>query len=454
MPRLVCILVSIALATALPSQTRSQRFFEWSKMTFEAKEYAARRAGMMTLLKNSGGGILLVPSAEGRSDGGTFRQRAEFLYLTGLELPRSILAIDSDKNQVVLFAPPSDRRFANASRRNDFPGRPLAVDPELAKRSGIAHIRTSSGFAKTMARWAKANRKFAIAHVRGRGLPPTTPQLWSSRNDVSPLYAWFKSNYPALAIRSAFDAIAAQRMIKSPAEIAVLRRACAITAAGIRAAAARIRPGIDERTLEGALEAKFKAGGAQRTAFASIIKSGPNSLWPWRILAAHYDRRNRKMVAGDLVIFDVGCELHHYASDVGRTFPVSGKFSDRQRELVQMATAVSDTILAAVKPGKTLRELQAIGRAAIPRKERRFMQAGLFFGHHVGLAVGDPNHPGARLAPGMVFTVEPWYYNHDEGVAVFVEDVVLVTKSGCEILTAGLPRETKELEAMVGTDRR
>ena len=115
---------------------------------------------------------------------------------------------------------------------------------------------------------------------------------------------------------------------------------------------------------------------------------------------------------------------------------------------------MSERSIAAVRPGTTLTELRKVANAAIPKGERRYMQTGLFFGHHIGLAVGDPNHPGARLAPGMVFTVEPWYYNHREQIAVFVEDMVLVTKDGAENLTAALPRDPKALEAMVRRRRR
>jgi Xaa-Pro aminopeptidase len=153
---------------------------------------------------------------------------------------------------------------------------------------------------------------------------------------------------------------------------------------------------------------------------------------------------------GDLVIFDVGCELDYYSSDVGRTFPVSGTFTDDQSDILQMITAVSDVIITNVRPGITLGELQTLAEETIPEKERPYMQAGFFFGHHIGLAVGDPNLRDAPLEPGMVFTVEPWYYNHDRGISVFIEDDVLVTANGSEVLTALLPRSIQDLEGLVG----
>ncbi len=239
------------------------------------------------------------------------------------------------------------------------------------------------------------------------------------------------------------------RIIKSEHEIEALRKAVDITVKGIEVAVKRIKPGVDERTLEGEMEGEFKRQGSPRIPFASIIKSGPNSLWPWRILAAHYERRNRTMQDGELVIFDVGCEYNNYVSDMGLTFPVSGKFTDEQKNILLMETAVSDAIIAAIKPGVTFADLKKVADAAIPESEKKYMQVGLFFGHHLGLSTGDPNDSQAPLAAGMVFTVEPWYYNHDKNISVFTEDEVLVTATGVEVLTDALPRTPVALEKMM-----
>ena len=226
-----------------------------------------------------------------------------------------------------------------------------------------------------------------------------------------------------------------------------------ITISAIESAAGFIRDGVDERTLEGELEAEYKRLGSPRMGFSSIIKSGPNSLWPWRILASHYDRRNREMKNGDLVIFDVGCEYNYYTSDIGRTFPVSGKFDDAQKKALEMQVVVSDAIIKAIKPGVSFSELKLIADSMIPDDQKKYMQVGLFFGHHIGMNSGDPNIPNIKLKPGMVFTVEPWYYNHETGISVFTEDNVLVTEDGVEVLTTELPRSPEQLEKMVNTHK-
>jgi Xaa-Pro aminopeptidase len=242
-------------------------------------------------------------------------------------------------------------------------------------------------------------------------------------------------------------------MVKSPAEIEVLRRAARITVKAIEQAARLVADGVDERKLEAEFEATCKREGAQRPAFSPIVKSGPNALFPWPILAAHYDRRNRVMRSGELVVLDVGCEVDHYVSDVGRTFPVSGRFHPEQRRVLAMELAVADAMIAAIRPGATLAQVQAAGAALVSGPERPFMQAPLYFGHHVGLSAADPSLEEAPLEPGMVLTVEPWYYNRPRGLVAFTEDVVLVTATGAENLTAVLARTPEALEAAVTAGR-
>ena len=99
--------------------------------------------------------------------------------------------------------------------------------------------------------------------------------------------------------------------------------------------------------------------------------------------------------------------------------------------------------------GITFHDIKQLTDRIIPKAAKQYMQVGLFFGHHLGLSTGDPNLPTVTLQPGMIFTVEPWYYNHDEQISVFTEDVILVTKDGCEILSKTLPRTTEGLEDLM-----
>jgi Xaa-Pro aminopeptidase len=449
--RATCLTLALALISPAFSlaQTPEQRYTDWADPTFATAEYERRRATALEHLAASGGGVLLIPSADGVTRGDTFRQLDDFLYFTGLELPASLLALDADAGTVTLFLPPRDPRFDNIGRPNDFPGRPLRDDPDVAALSGVNETLPTDSLGSALSAWARGGSRLLVNAGSSDSVGTPRPPLVGSLDPIESLVLRLRSDYADAEIASAFSLVARLRMRKSPAEVDVMRRAAEATALAIRAAAAEVRPGVDEATLQGVFEAACRREGASRIPFTPIVKSGPNSLWPWRILAAHSERRNRTLEAGDLVILDVGCEVDGYISDVGRSFPASGRFSDLQREKLEMITGVADAIIAAVRPGVRLTELTAVAYDAIPDDEEAHMQAPSYFGHHIGLSSGDPALFDDPLAPGMVFTVEPWYYNHRLGVSVFVEDVVLVTAEGAEVLTRSLPRSPEELERMV-----
>lgn len=114
-----------------------------------------------------------------------------------------------------------------------------------------------------------------------------------------------------------------------------------------------------------------------------------------------------------------------------------------------MEVGIADSIIAFIKPGIRFADIRELTDRIIPKNAKKYMQVGLFFGHHLGLSTGDPNLSDAILKPGMIFTVEPWYYNHDDQLSVFTEDVILVTKDGCEVLSNGLPRTPAALEKLM-----
>jgi len=430
--------------------TPEQRYGDWvRRLDFRPQEYAFRRSNMIRLLRDSGGGVLLVPASDGRTHGETFRQLEDFWYYTGLEIPNSILVLDADRDRSILFMPETDHRFEDSGRPNDFPGRPLLGDYQLRSIAGIEEYRGMAEFDRFLSQRVRGR---TVVRVNG-GAPGALvePELpaFGALDPIRTMTLRIRDAHPTVRMANAFEEIARGRMVKSRDEIQKLRIATDATAQAISAAARVIRPGTDERSVRGAFEATCRALGSQSIAFTPIVKSGPNSLWPWRVLAAHYDRRNRPMESDELVILDVGCEIDGYVSDVGRTFPVGGVFSDVQREKLLVSTRAADAIIAAIRPGITFRELTRLAYEAIPDEEERYMQTPSFFGHHIGLSTGDPALIDEPLRAGMVFTVEPWYYNHDLQIAVFVEDVVVVTDDGVEVLTRDLARTPEELEALV-----
>jgi Xaa-Pro aminopeptidase len=441
---------SDSVSSADPQPTPEQRYGDWvRRFDFRPQEYSFRRSNMIRLLAESGGGIMLIPSSDGRTEGGTFRQLEDFWYYTGLEVPNSMLILDADRDRSILFMPPSDYRFENPGRQNDFPGRPLLTDYQIRGNAGIEEYRNIDELDRFLAQRVRGRTTLRVNAGSPGVVAEHVPTMFGGIGPTEAMVMKIRADHAGVRIENAFEDVARGRMIKSRFEVQKLQIAADATAQAIRSAAALIRAGVDERSLQGEFEATCRALGSQTMPFTPIVKSGPNSLWPWRVLAAHYDRRNRPMESDELVILDVGCEVDGYISDVGRTFPVGGTFSPIQREKLLVSTRAADAIIAAIRPGVTFRDLTQVAYDAIPDDEKRYMQTPSFFGHHIGLNSGDPALIDEPLQAGMVFTVEPWYYNHDLDIAVFVEDVVLVTETGVEVLTKGLARTPEELEALV-----
>ncbi len=264
------------------------------------------------------------------------------------------------------------------------------------------------------------------------------------------------------------------RLYKSAAEQRVMRKAGKITAAAHCRAMRYCRPGMHEYQLEAEILHEFARNGARHPAYNSIVGSGDNAC------ILHYIENNRQIEDGDLVLIDAGCELEHYASDITRTFPASGRFSDEQRAIYELVLEAQYAAFDAIAPGRLWNEFHD---AAVKVLTRGLVKLGLlrgrvpalikegayrkFYmhrtGHWLGMDVhdvGDYRVDGEWrvLEPGMTLTVEPGLYisPHEKsvparwrGIGVRIEDDVLVTKTGHEVLTAGVPKSVDEIEALM-----
>jgi Xaa-Pro aminopeptidase len=238
------------------------------------------------------------------------------------------------------------------------------------------------------------------------------------------------------------EALAAMRLRKDATEVALLRRAIDITATALCEAMRSAEPGLAEFQLEALIEYVFRREGAVRSGFPSIVGSGPNSC------VLHYSRNGRLMKAGDLVVCDVGAEFGRYSADVTRTFPVSGRFTDEQRKVYEAVLAAQEAGFRAVRPGATVRDVHLAAYRSLAEKgyAEHFPHG---TSHWLGLDVHDVGDYDTPLEPGMVLTVEPGVYLGSKELGVRIEDVVLVTEDGCELLSVGVPRGVAEIEALM-----
>jgi Xaa-Pro aminopeptidase len=246
---------------------------------------------------------------------------------------------------------------------------------------------------------------------------------------------------PGASLQAAAPILGNLRMRKAATELTLLEKTAAVTMLGHRAAARTIAPGVWEYEVEAALEFEFRKAAAERPSFPSIIGSGPNST------VLHYNASTRQMRDGELVVVDIGAEYSGYAGDITRTYPVSGKFSARQREIYQIVLDAQKAALARVRPGATMQEVHQAALTHIQSKG--FSRADFPHGtsHHVGLEVHDVTTTN-RLEPGMVITVEPGIYLEKEQLGVRIEDMVIITEEGYRLIS-DFPKEIAEIEALM-----
>jgi Xaa-Pro aminopeptidase len=275
-------------------------------------------------------------------------------------------------------------------------------------------------------------------HAR-RGRNPYNDQIMLDHYRVKKL----KEQYPAFSFNDITPIINGLRVIKSPREIDILRRNGKITAAAVKQAMRASGPGVYEYELEAAaLHVIFK-NGARGTAFPPIVGSGPNSC------IMHYDQNNRLIKPGEVVLMDFGADLDYYCMDITRTWPASGQFTPEQREIYQTVLEVQKACIQAYRPGVTDDDVRAYVEEIMKKKQidPRGMKGGIH--HYVDQGTHGVGPRDVPLKEGMVFTIEPALYFPEKNFGVRIEDTVLITKDGCEVLTKDAPREIAEIETLM-----
>ncbi len=400
--------------------------------------YRARRTELRKSLSN-GVTILFGHTEHDAGDAlNGFFQEVNFYYLTGWSEPGAILMllppIEANKSglpEEILFLP-----LRNAEQEK-WTGR--KSDP------GDAAVRSRTGFAAVMpAESMEAQLRTALESYA---------RVFTLKDQAA------SSKIAALAplreIGDARLAIARLRMKKSPEELQLIQYSTDVTLDAHRAAWKRAADGLYEYQVAATMTGIHMDRGCARPPYAPIVGSGPNSVY------LHYSRNSRRMDRGEVLLMDVAAECDMYASDITRTVPVGGKFSKRQREIYEIVLGAQKAAIAAVKPGATLSKTHpdSIYKAAFNYidshgKDRKGESLGKYFphgiGHHLGLEVHDANDPSMPLEEGMVITIEPGIYIPEENLGVRIEDVVVVTRDGCKVLSGSLPREVGEIERAVG----
>lgn len=388
------------------------------------EEYRQRRA---ELRRSLDGVLVLFGAGEPKDLHDRFYQEPNFLYLTGWREPGAILLLTREEE--ILFLPPRSAAIERYQGARLDPG-----DPKAAELTGFAQVRPDYSFEPAL-----------------RKALETAPQLYTLAGDPQGEKA--RSLVVFQRTANAAPLITRLRLVKSPAEIALIERAVQETIAGHLASWKRIRPGAFEYEVAAALTNVYLERGCERSAYPPIVASGPNSI------TLHYSANRRQMQAGETVVMDAGAECSDYAADVTRTVPVAGQFTARQRELYEIVLGAQKAAIAAVRPGIAIQGPNSLHQIALDYinahgQDLHGGKLGKYFvhglGHYVGLDVHDPGEYTVPLRAGMVITIEPGLYIPEENIGIRVEDTLVVTENGARNLSEALPREAAEIEKLVG----
>ena len=469
MKRAASALILMTLAVVAPAGQIPQGVFTDA---FPPEEFAARRAFVMSAI---GDGVAIIQGAVEKPAELPFRQSAQFYYLTGIEVPRAILVIDGRAKTSTLYIEPAGYRVRAY-------GPSLTVSSDAAKITGLDAVVAREQLTGAVQAFGRDNRKLYVSagsdvvgggsRAEANGLEAATKRdPWDGR---ATRYESFLGHLRDVAgkadlvVENLDPIVDRSRFVKSPREVDVIREATRIAGLGIMEAMREAEPGMFEYELQAVAEYVFKKHGAQGPAYFALVATGPNTVY------SHYHKGTRKLAAGDLVQFDYAPDYKYYVSDVTRVFPANGKFTPLQREFYSIYLAMYRALMSEIRPGVPVRDLlQAAGRkmdaaiqamtfqsahikAAAQRFADRYKNSqGSSFGHSIGLEVHDVGRgrpaDGApvTLVPGQLFTIEPALQVPEEGLAMRLEDALLVTGSGYENLSAFVPVEMAAIEKLM-----
>jgi len=429
---LVAALAFSALARALEKQP--------------AADYRARRVALAAELK--GGVAVLFAAPQPQLDFDPYRQDEDFFYLTGWNEPGAALMVvgasGAQPYREILFLPTRNLRLEK------YTGAKMdAATPGVAKATGVDAVLPMTALPAELNKLIDVNRRLG-------------QMVWTQPNS-EPAQALVRFNAATLGADNAPAAhdvtqlTMPLREVKDAGEIALLQKASVASMEAQRVMMRAVKPGATERAVAGAMYASWLQQGCERPSYAPIVGSGINST------TLHYSENSRTMQSGDVVVVDAACEFSMYASDITRTVPVGGHFTQRQREIYNIVLGAQKAAIEAFVAGKSsindrdrkdpgsldtaaYNYINTHGKSLDGQPLGKYWLHGL--GHMVGIDVHDPADYPAVLKPGMVFTIEPGIYIPEEKIGVRIECDFLVGPDGKLIdLDADLPHTADEVEA-------
>lgn len=434
---------------------------------FSVDDFEQRRSKIFDAIGNNA--IALLQGSSGNGSFGIFRQANNFYYLCGIESSHAYLLLNGLNKKSTLYLP--DR---NEGRERGEGKTLSAEDADLVKQlTGIDDVKGIGFLSSDLVRTGLIRPPAPALYIplspaengtdSRDGLLAAQADASSDPWDGQPsreagLKLKLNQRFPQFNILDLSPILDSMRLIKSPKEVEIIRKATRIAGLGIIEAMRSTNAGVYEYQLDAAAKYIFYLNGARGDGYASIIGGGTNA---WM---GHYFRKTDVLNDGDLVLMDYAPDYRYYTSDVTRIWPVNGKYNEEQRKIYSFVVAYRDALFRYVKPGTTSNEV--LDRASedmekyledktfsIPSHLKAVQKALTFRGHFqhpVGMAVHDVGRVhNVPLRPGMVFTIDPMVWIPEEKLYIRIEDIVVVTKDGAENLSAFVPSSIEDVERTI-----
>jgi len=398
-----------------------------------AKEYRKRRENLIGKLPDKS--VAIIPSnIDALLSITPYRQASNFLYFTGYERDKSIL---------ILFKNGKMKKSFFVTEEND-----PTMELWVGKRPKLDYIREHYLFDNVIP--AKKFNSFLSRLLKNSDnlyfyFPPEPMEILGQERILSNK---LKEKYPYLAVQPLLPIISKLRRKKSKSEINLIKKAIEITREGILNGVKEIKPGKYEYQVQAALEYGFRYNGSRNNAFSSIIASGINST------ILHYSENNSRIPENGVILFDVGSEYNYYASDISRTFPTSRRFSRKQKNIYEAVLDAQKVVIKRIKPGKTFKDLNELTVKLLSKamlklkyiKDKKDIVKYYYHGvsHPIGLDIHDLSDNNI-LEVGDVISCEPGLYVREEKIGVRIEDDILVTKEGAQVLSDSIPKEINDI---------
>jgi len=464
----------VVLLLLLTCPVIAQEGFSLFTTDFPPDEFAARRAGIYNAIGENGFAVVQgSPSPAGYT---RFRQSNELYYLCGIESPHAYLLLDGAARRATLYLP-----HRNEGREHNEGKMLSAEDSDLVKKlSGIDAVFPTDLLAEHMTRYARGprvlytpfspaegfamSRDLALRAVADRAADPFDGTPSREGRFVQTM----RGRFPQIEIKDLTPALDSLRLIKSPREIALLRKASRLSGLALMESMRSTVPGLKEYELDAVAKYVYYRNGAQGEAYYSLIASGRNAWYP------HYNVGKRTMQDGDFLLMDFAPDVGYYMADVTRMWPVNGKFNQWQRELYGFYLGCYQAILKGIRPGVTaqavkqqaVREMETLlsttkfSKPAYEKAARDFVSSyaesaknpRTSLGHWVGMSTHDVGQDAGPLRAGMVFTIEPALRVPEEQIYVRLEDMIVITDTKAEILSDFVPWDIAGIEKLMAEE--